>query len=168
MRLIAGTRSGRAVVRAFSGGVTSGDLSVDIGGAAAGFINLTANPSNVPASGGTSALLAVVFDVDGNRLSGVSVSFTSTAGTLSSTSVVTNSQGEATTTITTNRDATVTASTGGVQRRGRPGGGHRDRDDHRHRRCRPSASRPPARRSPIRPLCSPSRRPRLLLRRSVP
>ena len=113
VRLVAGTRSGRAVVRAFSGGITSGDLSVDIGGAAAGSINLTANPSNVPASGGTSTLLAVVFDADGNRLSGVSVSFTSTAGTLSSTVVITNSQGEATTTITTNRDATVTASTGG-------------------------------------------------------
>ena len=48
------------MVRAFSGGITSGDLSVDIGGAAAGSINLTANPSNVPASGGTSSLLAVV------------------------------------------------------------------------------------------------------------
>ena len=80
VRLVAGTRSGRAVVRAFSGGVTSGDLSVDIGGAAAGSINLTANPSNVPASGGTSTLLAVVFDVDGNRLPGVPVSFTTTAG----------------------------------------------------------------------------------------
>ncbi len=113
VRLLAGGRSGRAVVRAFSGGITSGDLSVDIGGAAAGSINLTANPSNVPASGGTSALLAVVFDADGNRLPGVSVSFTSTAGALSSTVVITNSQGEAATTITTNRDATVTASTGG-------------------------------------------------------
>jgi hypothetical protein len=113
VRLLAGTRSGRAVVRAFSGGTTSGDLSVDIGGAAAGSINLTANPSNVPASGGTSTLLAVVFDADGNRLSGVPVSFTSTAGTISSTVVLTNSQGEAGTTITTNRDATVTASTGG-------------------------------------------------------
>ena len=46
VRLIAGTRSGRAVIRAFSGGITSGDLSVDIGGAAAGSINLTANPSD--------------------------------------------------------------------------------------------------------------------------
>jgi hypothetical protein len=114
VRLVAGSRSGRAVVRAFSGGITSGDLSVDIGGAAAGSINLSANPSNVPASGGTSTLMAVVFDVDGNRLPGVPVSFTSTAGSLSSTVVVTNSQGEATTTITTNRDADVTASTGGA------------------------------------------------------
>ncbi len=114
VRLVAGTRSGRAIVRAFSGGVTSGDLSVDIGGAAAGSINLSANPSNVPASGGTSTVFAVVFDVDGNRLPGVAVSFTSTAGSLSSSVVVTNSQGEATTTITTNRDADVTASTGGA------------------------------------------------------
>jgi hypothetical protein len=114
VRLVAGNRSGRAVVRAFSGGVTSGDLSVDIGGAAAGSINLSANPSNVPASGGTSTLLAVVFDADGNRLPGVSVSFTSTAGTLSSTVAVTNSQGEASTTLTTNRDADVTASAGGA------------------------------------------------------
>ncbi|MEO5819162.1 MAG: Ig-like domain-containing protein, partial [Vicinamibacteraceae bacterium] len=113
VRLVAGTRSGRAIVRAFSGGVTSGDLSVDIGGAAAGSINLSANPSNVPASGGTSTLLAIVFDVDGNRLPGVAVSFTTTAGSLSSTVAVTNALGEATTTITTNRDADVTASTGG-------------------------------------------------------
>ena len=131
VRLLAGDRSGRAVVRAFSGGITSGDLSVDIGGAAAGSINLTANPSNVPASGSTSALLAVVFDADGNRLPGVSVSFTSTAGALSSTVVITNSQGEAATTITTNRDATVTASTGGSSGERRPGGGHRDREHHR-------------------------------------
>ena len=113
VRLMSGSRSGRAVVRAFSGGVASGDLSIDIGGAAAGSINLSANPNNVPASGGTSTLLAVVFDADGNRLPGVQVSFTTTAGSLSSTVVVTNSQGEATTTITTNRDADVTASAGG-------------------------------------------------------
>jgi adhesin/invasin len=114
VRLVAGTRSGRAIVRAFSGGVTSGDLPVDIGGAAAGSINLAANPSNVPASGGTSTIFAVVFDVDGNRLPGAQVSFTTTAGSLSSTVVITNSQGEATTTLTTNRDADVTASTGGA------------------------------------------------------
>jgi hypothetical protein len=114
VRLNAGTRSGRAVVRAFSGGVTSGDLTVDIGGAAAGSINLTANPQAVPASGGTSTVQAIVFDVDGNRLPGVPVSFTANAGTLSSTVVVTDQQGVARTTITTNRDTEVTASTGGA------------------------------------------------------
>jgi len=113
VRLSSGSRSGRAVVRAFSGGVASGDLTIDIGGAGAGSINLSANPTNVPASGGTSTLLAVVFDVDGNRLPGAPVSFTTTAGSLSTTVVTTNSQGEATTTLTTNRDADVTASAGG-------------------------------------------------------
>jgi adhesin/invasin len=113
VRLNAGGRSGRAIVRAFSGGVTSGDLSVDIGGAAAGRIALSANPTVVPSTGGTSTILAVVFDTDGNRLPGVPVSFTTTAGTLASGVVVTNGSGEATTTITTSRDADVTATAGG-------------------------------------------------------
>jgi hypothetical protein len=113
VRLVAGGRSGRAVVRAFSGGITSGDLSVDIGGAAAGRISLSANPPTVPSTGGTSTILAVVFDLDGNRLPGVPVSFTTTAGSLASPVVVSNGLGEATTTITTNRDADVTASAGG-------------------------------------------------------
>ena len=114
VRLIAGTRSGRAVVRAFSGGITSGDLTVDIGGAAAGRISLTANPTVVPASGGPSSLLAVVVDTDGTRLPGVPVSFTTTAGSISSAVVTTNAAGEAATTITTNRDADITASAGGA------------------------------------------------------
>jgi PKD repeat protein len=101
-------------VRAFSGGITSGDLTVDIGGSAAGRISLTANPTVVPASGGTSSLLAVVFDTDGNRLPGVPVSFTTTAGSIASAVVTTNGSGEAATTITTNRDADVTASAGGA------------------------------------------------------
>lgn len=114
VRLNAGGRSGRAVVRAFSGGTTSGDLTLDIGGAAAGSINLTANPPSVPATGGSSTLQAIIFDVDGNRLPGVPVSFTATAGTLSSTVVVTDQLGEARTIITTNRDTDVTASAGGA------------------------------------------------------
>ena len=113
VRLNAGGRSGRAVVRAFSGGITSGDLSVDIGGAAAGRIALSANPTVVPSTGGTSTVLAVVFDTDGNRLPGVPVSFTTTAGSIASGVVVTNGSGEATTTITTSRDADVTATAGG-------------------------------------------------------
>jgi PKD repeat protein len=93
--------------------VTSGDHTVDIGGAAAGRIALSANPSNVSAQGGTSTITAIVFDVDGNRLPGVPVSFTADAGAFSSTVSITNGAGEATTTITTNRETTVTASAGG-------------------------------------------------------
>lgn len=113
VRLHAGTRSGRATIRAFSGGVTSGDLVVDVGGAAAGRIALTANPTSLPNTGGTSTLLAIVFDVDGNRLPGAPVSFTATNGTIAESVVVTDTNGEARTTITVNRDTTVTATAGG-------------------------------------------------------
>ncbi len=110
---MAGTRSGRAVVRAFSGGTTSGDLTIDVGGAAAGRISLAANPTSVPATGGSSVLTAVVFDVDGNALAGVPVAFTATTGAISESVVITNGDGQARTTITTNRDSTVTATAGG-------------------------------------------------------
>lgn len=113
VRLHAGSRSGRALVRAFSGGITSGDLTIDIGGAAAGRISLNANPTSVPTTGGTSTITAVVFDVDGNPLPGAPVSFTATAGSFSESTVVTNGDGQARTTITTNRDTTVTATAGG-------------------------------------------------------
>ena len=109
---MAGT-SGRAVVRAFSGGTTSGDLTIDVGGAAAGRISLAANPTSVPATGGSSVLTAVVFDVDGNPLAGVPVSFTATASAISEAVVITNGDGQARTTIVTNRDSTVTATAGG-------------------------------------------------------
>jgi adhesin/invasin len=114
VRLVAGNRSGRAVVRAFSGGTASGDLTLDVGGAAAGRIALSANPSNVPITGGTSTLTAIVFDVDGNPLPGAPVSFTTNAGSIAQSVVVTNALGEAQTTITTNRETTVTARAGGA------------------------------------------------------
>ena len=46
-KLLAGTRSGTAEVRAFSGGISSGDpLAVTVGAAAAGKVELLANPSS--------------------------------------------------------------------------------------------------------------------------
>lgn len=122
VRLRAGTRSGRALIRAFSGDAANtggtdddtADFFIDIGGAAAGRITLNANPSTVSPNGGTSTLLAVVFDVDGNRLPGVPVSFSTTAGALASSVVTSNDNGEASTTITTNRDAEVTVTVGGA------------------------------------------------------
>jgi hypothetical protein len=119
VRLLAGTRSGVATVRAFSGsastsgGESSTNIEINIGGAAAGRVALSANPSNVSAAGGSSTLTAVVFDTSGNRLNGVPVSFTSTAGSLGSSVVVTDGNGEARTTLTTTRTATVTARVGG-------------------------------------------------------
>jgi hypothetical protein len=119
VKLHAGSRSGRATVRAFSGDAASGtgegeaEFFIDIGAAAAGRVTLTASPTTVPPSGGTVTLLAVVFDVAGNRLAGVPVSFTTTAGTLGTSVVTANANGEASTTLNTNRDAEVTATVSG-------------------------------------------------------
>ena len=127
MRLVAGGRSGRAIVRAFSGGITSGDLAVDIGGAAAGSHRPERQPvqravdrrhQHDPRGGlrrrrqPPAGRVGLVHDHRRRHLVAV---------------VVTNGLGEATTTITTNRDATVTASAGGSSggggRSGEGGGG---------------------------------------------
>ena len=120
--LHAGTRSGVATITAFSGGAqsaagadgaTSSALTVTIGGAETAAMSLTATPSTVPANGGTVTVVAAVTDADGNRLLGVPVSFSVSAGSLGATSVLTDANGQATTTVTTDRDTTVTASSGG-------------------------------------------------------
>jgi hypothetical protein len=111
VKLLAGTRSGTAEVRAFSGGISSGDpLTVTVGAAAAGKVELLANPSALPASGGVVQLTAVVSDAVGNRLSSVPVTFTTDAGVLSTTSATTDGNGEARSSLSTTAKARVTAS----------------------------------------------------------
>jgi len=111
VRLAAGTRSGTAEVRAFSGGASAETaLSIKVGADAAGQIVMLANPSALPASGGVVQLTAVVNDASGNRLSGVPVSFATDAGLLAQTSVVSDGNGEARSTLTTTAKARVTAS----------------------------------------------------------
>ena len=86
VKLLAGTRSGTAEVRAFSGGTSSADaLTVTVGAAAAGKVELLGNPSALPAAGGVVQLTAIVSDAAGNRLSGIPVSFTTDAGVLAPT-----------------------------------------------------------------------------------
>ena len=53
-------------------------------------------------------------DASGNPVTGVPVTFTTTAGSFSSTVANTDSSGIARTTLTTNREASVTASAGGT------------------------------------------------------
>ncbi len=120
VRLHAGTRSGRATIRAVSGSASGGggetasnQVTIDIGGAAAGRVALSANPSSVSATGGSSQITAIVFDTSGNRLPGVPVSFTTTAGSLSAAVANSDANGEARTTLQTTRTATVTAQVGG-------------------------------------------------------
>jgi PKD repeat protein len=114
VKLVAGTRSGTAEIRAFSGGTSSGDpLTVAVGAAAAGRVDLLANPSTLPAAGGAVQLTAVVNDAAGNRLAGVPVNFATDAGLLTQNSVVTDANGEARTTLTTTSSAQVTATVAG-------------------------------------------------------
>jgi PKD repeat protein len=105
-------RSGTASIVAFSGGTQSDALELPVGGAAADNIVLTASPSSVPAGGGTVTLTAIVRDASGNALAGVPVTFSTTAGTLSQSTVTSDTNGQATTTLSTTRDATVTAAAG--------------------------------------------------------
>jgi hypothetical protein len=107
-------QSGTAEVRALSGGAASDALEIMVGAAAAGRVNLTANPTSVPSTGGSTTITAVVADASGNPLAGVPVTFTTTAGTLSAQVVNTNFSGAASTTLTTSREASVTATSGGT------------------------------------------------------
>lgn len=127
---IAGDSSGVADISATSGGVgtspptngngddppaaTPGNSSVRItvGAAAVETVVLAANPGSVPASGGTVDLLATVVSANGRSLSGVLVTFASSEGQLSSPTAVTDTNGQARTTLTTTRTASVTASAG--------------------------------------------------------
>jgi hypothetical protein len=122
----AGDVSGTATIRATSGGVggastttgttttttASNQLDITIGAAAANSVALSASPSTVPPNGGTVALIATVLDTNGNRLVGIPVTFSTSAGTLSASVANTDSTGEARVQLTTNRTATVTAAAG--------------------------------------------------------
>ena len=123
--LHAGTESGVATVTAFSGSAqstgstgpdgtttTSSTLTVTIGGAASASISLTATPGSVSPRGGTVTVVASVADVNGNLLPGVPVSFSVSAGSLGTASVLTDANGQATTTVTTDRETVVTATSG--------------------------------------------------------
>jgi hypothetical protein len=111
VKLLSGTRSGTAEIRAFSGGAASADaIKITVGAAAAGKVELLANPSALPASGGVVQLTAVVSDGSGNRLSSVPVTFTTDAGVLTATSATTDANGEARSALQTTAKARVTAS----------------------------------------------------------
>lgn len=120
---LAGSRSGTGVIHAFSGAartgsgnVSSGGVEVRIGAAAAGSISISSTPPSVSQSGGTVTISATVFDSASNPLPGVNVNFSSTNGTLSQTSAVTDASGIARTQLATTSTATVTASAGSATR----------------------------------------------------
>jgi hypothetical protein len=111
----AGTANGVATISAVSGGAstgTNGAIKISIGTAAVGAVRVSANPSSVPELGGSTTVTANVFDINGNGLSGATVIFTTTAGSLSTAVGVTDGSGVATTVLTTTQQATVTANVG--------------------------------------------------------
>jgi PKD repeat protein/plastocyanin len=116
-QFIGNGQSGEAIIRATSGaakpaeGQTTG-LTLKVGGAAASKVTVNANPTTVPALGGSSTIIANVVDAAGNPLSGVGITFSTTAGSLSTNVSTSDGSGNARTTLTTNRDATVTAAVG--------------------------------------------------------
>lgn len=123
VKFIAGTTSGTATIIATSGGSVpavagsgttpgSDTVKIAIGTAAVGFLTVTATPTTLPASGGTSTIAATVVDTGGSTLSGISVSFAADAGSVSPTVVATDANGRAQTALTTARTAKVTATAG--------------------------------------------------------
>jgi hypothetical protein len=110
---IAGSQSGIATITAFSGGASGRLENLLIGTAAVERVIVNANPQTLGAAGGTSELTARVEDVSGLPVAGVSVSFASSAGQLNPNPANTDQNGIATTTLTTTREASVTATVAG-------------------------------------------------------
>jgi adhesin/invasin len=111
VQLVGDGRSGAAKVTAISGAATS-NVTINVGSASATRIAVTASPQSLSATGGTSAITAVVQDAGGVGVSGVPVTFSTTAGTIGTPTVTTNDSGSATTSLTTTQAAIVSASAG--------------------------------------------------------
>ena len=105
---LAGPLSGIAVITASSGGSTTGPdaaVKLAVGAAAAARIGMTANPATIPFSGGSSTITATVVDSGGVPLASVPLTFSTSAGTLTSTAIKTDANGNAQTTLTTTGQA---------------------------------------------------------------
>jgi len=111
----AGGVNGTATITAISGGSSaSGNSAIKIalGTAAAGRVNVSANPTQLPALGGNSTITASVIDINGNVLPNAPVTFSTSAGTLTQSLVSTNASGAALTVLSTSTQAVVTATVG--------------------------------------------------------
>lgn len=110
VKFIANGQSGNATITAYSGGASATLKDLLVGSAAAKRLIVTAG--SLGPAGGSTEIQAQVQDDAGNGIVGVPVTFSSTAGTLSATSAITDASGVARTTLTTDREATVTATAG--------------------------------------------------------
>ncbi len=76
-------------------------------------VSIRADSPFVPSTGGSTGVVATVLDKGGNPLRGVPVTFATTTGQLSQSSVLSNEAGDARTELTTSTTAEVTAIVGG-------------------------------------------------------
>jgi adhesin/invasin len=113
VRFIAGGQSGTATITAYSGGASGKIENLLVGTAAAERVLLTATPQTLGPSGGSTQISARVENASGLGVSGIPVTFTSDAGTLSASSSLTDSDGVANVTLSTTRQAQVTANVAG-------------------------------------------------------
>jgi adhesin/invasin len=109
VRLVAGERSGIARITAVSGSATA-TLDVPVGAAAAFRVTVVASPQVLPAIGGTATIAARVEDRYGNPITSVPITFSTSAGSLATSTAMTDASGFATTTLTTTSETTVTAT----------------------------------------------------------
>ncbi len=112
VKLTGDGRSGVASIFAYSGSAKSAELKINVGAAAVERVVLTATPQSLPPAGGTAELAARVEDISGNALVGVDVTFSTTAGTIQTPTVKTDSTGVGRASLVTSQAAKVTASSG--------------------------------------------------------
>jgi hypothetical protein len=113
VRFIAGGQSGVATITAFSGGASGKLENLKVGAAGVERVLVSASPQTLGPSGGAATIAARVEDVSGTGLAGIPVTFSTDAGSLSTSSATTDSTGVAQVTLTTSRPAKVTANVAG-------------------------------------------------------
>ena len=113
VKFIANGQSGQATITAFSGGASGRIENLLVGSAAAERVLISASPQTLGPAGGSAQVNARVEDTSGAGVAGVPVTFTTNTGSLSASSAVTDETGTARTTLTTTREATVTANVAG-------------------------------------------------------
>lgn len=109
-----GTATGTARITASSGAITA-ELSLRVGSAPPGSVTVLTTPLVLPSGGGDAEVLATVSASNGALVAGAPVTFTTSAGTLTTSEVVTNDRGEARTTLRTSTTATVRAAVLGLE-----------------------------------------------------
>jgi PKD domain/Bacterial Ig-like domain (group 1) len=115
VRLVSTGQSGTARIVAFSGGARSAELMIKVGSAASKTVILSANPAQLPATGGTSQISARVEDELGSVVPGAPVTFSTTSGNITPVTTNTDNNGIALATLQANASSDVVATSGTAQ-----------------------------------------------------